>query len=203
MNLSASTENQQGNAGAPSLKRSVVIGGIGFCLASMCVFGTVAFAERWMYRTLGFTVAYIVWTLLFILLGGGVLSVLVVKIRLFKFYLIFALAFFAYAVGWTGAYFGTRGSKVGEWVGSLAGSVLMGIVFAIGFGVIRLTLNLSILLFIANSLGYFLGSVLNDSVGGKTGMMLWGISYGLFLGAGLGAVLHFAQTQKILKRDNI
>lgn len=200
VNLSASTENKSGNSVAPSLKRSIVIGGIGFCLASMCVFATVAFAERWMYRTLGFAVAYLVWTLLFILLGGGVLSALVVKMRVWKFYVIFALAFFAYAVGWTGAYFGTRGSKLGEWFGSLAGSVLMGLVFSIGFGVIRLVIGLSVLLFIANSLGYFLGSTLNDSVGGKTGMMLWGVSYGLCLGAGLGAVLHFAQTRKPLKQ---
>lgn len=203
MNLSESTADQSVNSAIPSLKRSIVIGGIGFCLASMCVFATVAFAERWMYRTLGFVAAYLVWTILFILLGGGVLSLLVVRMRLFKFYLIFALAFFGYAIGWTAAYFGTRGSKLGEWLGSLAGSVLMGVVFSLGFGVIRLAFALSALLFIANSLGYFLGSMLNDVVGGKTGMMLWGISYGLFLGAGLGAILHFAQAQKLHKQDNI
>ena len=35
----------------PSLGRSMLIGSFGFCLASLCVFATVAFAERWMYRT--------------------------------------------------------------------------------------------------------------------------------------------------------
>ena len=198
MNLSESTASHA----VPSLKRSIIIGGIGFCLASMCVFATVAFAERWMYRQLGLVTAYLVWTALFILLGGGVLSLLVVKpVRLFKFYLIFALAFFCYAIGWTGAYFSMKGSKAGEWVGSLAGSVLMGFVFSVGFNVIRLILVLSALLFVANSFGYFLGSMLNDLVGGKTGMMLWGIVYGLCLGAGLGAVLYLAQTQTLLKQD--
>jgi len=37
----------------PSLARSLLIGGFGFCLASLCVFATVAFAEWWRYRNLG------------------------------------------------------------------------------------------------------------------------------------------------------
>lgn len=180
----------------PSLNRSLLIGGVGFGLASLCVFATVAFAERWMYTQLGLWGAYLVWTALFILLGGGVLGSLVVgRWRLPKFYLLFGLAFFAYAVGWTVAYFVLRGAR-GEWVGSLVGSLLMGSVFAVGFGVARSALNLSAILFVANSIGYFLGSALNDAVGGPVGMLLWGTAYGLFLGAGLGVVLHIAQTKR-------
>ena len=114
----------------PSLKRSLLIGGLGFGLASLCVFATVAFAERWMYTQLGLYGAYLVWTAFFILLGGGVLGSLVVgRWRLPKFYLLFGIAFFAYAVGWTAAYFVLRGAP-GEWIGSLVGSLLMGSVFA-------------------------------------------------------------------------
>ena len=65
-----------------------------------------------------------------------------------------------------------------------------------GFGVIGSALMLSAVLFIANSIGYFLGSTLNDAVGGRAGMLLWGAVYGLFLGAGLGAVLHLAQSRR-------
>jgi hypothetical protein len=50
------------NNSIPSLSRSVLIGGVGFCFASLCVFATVAFAERWMYRNLGLGGAYAVWT---------------------------------------------------------------------------------------------------------------------------------------------
>ena len=178
----------------PALGRSVLTGAVGFGLVSLCVFSTVAFAERWMYARLGLYGAYAAWTALFILLGGGALGALVgdTRWRLPKFYLLFGAAFFAYAVGWVGAYFALRGAA-GEWVGSLVGSVLMGAVFAAGFGAGRAALNLSAVLFVANSVGYFLGSALNDSVGGRAGMLLWGAAYGLGLGAGLGAVLHLAQ----------
>ena len=177
----------------PTLRRSLLTGALGFCLASLCVFATVAFAERWMYARLGLYGAYLAWTVLFILLGGGALGRLAVgRWRLPRFYLLFGLAFFAYAVGWVGAYF-TLGGAAGEWAGSLAGSLLMGCVFAFGFGATRTALNLSAVLFVANSVGYFIGSALNDAVGGRAGMLLWGAAYGLSLGAGLGAALHLAQ----------
>jgi hypothetical protein len=180
----------------PSLGRSLLVGGLGFCLVSLCVFATVAFAESWMYAQLGLLGAYLVWTALFILLGGGVLGSLVAgKWRLPKFYLLFGAAFFAYAVGWVTAYFIWR-DGAGEWLGSLAGSLLMGLIFSAGFGVVRATLSLSAVLFAANSIGYFLGSALNNAFKGSAGMLLWGVAYGLFLGAGLGVVLHFAQTRR-------
>jgi hypothetical protein len=184
------------SAMVPSLGRSLLIGGLGFGLVSLCVFATVAFAERWMYTHLGLFGAYLAWTALFILLGGGVLGSLVGgRWRLPRFYILFGLAFFAYAAGWVCAYFAFRGA-VGEWVGSLAGSVLMGSILAVGFGMARSALNLSAVLFVANSVGYFLGSALNNFIGGSAGMLLWGTAYGLCLGAGLGSVLYLAQTRR-------
>ena len=179
----------------PSLARAVLIGGLGFGLVSLCVFATVAFGERWMYTHLGIVGAYLVWIVLFILLGGAVLGTLVVgRWRLPKFYLLFAVAFFAYGAGWMSAYFILRGAA-GEWAGSLIGSVLLAGVFAVGLGVTRSTFKLSVVLFVANSCGYFLGSALNEYAGGRRGMLLWGITYGLCLGAGIGAVLQLSQVQ--------
>src|SRR5689334_18049177 len=98
----------------PSLKRSIATGAIGFGAVSVCVFATVAFAERWMYRNLGGAGAYLTWTVLFIVLGGAVFGPLVVgRWRLPKFYLLFALAFFAYAAAWVIAYF-SIGRATGE-----------------------------------------------------------------------------------------
>jgi hypothetical protein len=182
---------------SPSLQRSISIGGIGFCLASVLVFATVAFGERWMYRSLGLSGAYVTWTILFIVLGGGVFTPLVSggKWRFPRFYILFAASFFLYAVGWVAAYFILRGTT-GEWVGSLAGSVLMALVFAMGFGAFRSFLKLAAILFVANSIGYFLGSWLNDTVKGAPGMLLWGVAFGLFLGAGIGAVLSLTQRRQ-------
>ena len=181
---------------APSFRKSLLIGGIGFALVSLGVFATVAFAERWMYSNLGVSGAYIVWTILFMLLGGRVFSLLAVKSgRALRFYAIFGVAFFSYAVGWVGAYFVVRG-PAGEWLGSFLGSVLMAMVIAAGFGVLRSSPVISGLLFLTNSAGYFLGSVLNDTVRGQPGMLLWGAVYGLFLGAGLGASLYIVQSRE-------
>ena len=183
----------------PSLERSILIGGVGLALVSLFVFATVAFAEGWMYENLGLAGAYLAWTVLFIVLGGGALGSLVVnQWRLPKFYLLFGLAFFVYAAGWVTAYF-ILGGRVGELIGSFAGSLLMGMVLTLALSGIhaeRLALYLSLLLFVANSIGYFLGSMINDSVRGRPGMLLWGAVYGLCFGAGLGSVLHFAQLKR-------
>jgi len=147
-----------------------------------------------MYSHLTALGAYLAWTILFILLGGGVLGSLVRgSWRLPKFYLLFGAAFFMYAVGWVASYFMFSGA-VGEWLGSLTGSILMAAVIALGFGTLRSVVKLSALLFVANSIGYFVGSTLNAFAGGHAGMLLWGLVYGLCLGAGLGAVLCLAQT---------
>jgi hypothetical protein len=180
----------------PTLRRSILTGALGFCAVSLLVFATVAFAERWMYTNLTVLGAYLVWTALFILLGGAAFAPLVVteRWRFPKFYLLFSLAFFLYAIGWMASYF-TLQDGAGEWLGSLAGSILMALVFAAGFRVTRSTLKFSAILFVANSLGYFLGAALLRYYMSKTGMILYGLIYGVCLGAGLGAVLHLAQNR--------
>jgi hypothetical protein len=186
-----------GSKPVPSLSKSIATGAIGFGLVSLCVFATVAFHERWMYQNLGLYGSYLTWTVLFILLSGAVFGSLVVvdRWRLPKFYLLWAVAFFAYAAVWMIAYFTLRGTT-GEAVGSLAGSILMALVLAAGFRSLRSTIKLSALLFVSNCLGYFLGAALFESLSAPTGMLLFGLVYGLFFGAGIGATLHFVQRSR-------
>src|SRR3712207_9579233 len=99
-----------------------------------------------MYARLGLYGAYLAWTALFILLGGGALGTLARgRWRLPRFYLLFGAAFFAYAVGWVGSYFTLRGAAGGG-AGALVGSLLMGAVFAAGVGVGRRAVELSAVL---------------------------------------------------------
>jgi hypothetical protein len=185
--------DQSVSAAVPSLARAIATGAIGFAIVSVCVFATVAFGERWMYRNLGFLGAYLSWTVLFILLSGAVFGSLVVdRWRLPKFYLLWALAFFAYAVAWMAAYF-TLGRTTGELAGALAGSILMAVVLAAGFGSLNSIVKISAAIFVANALGYFLGAAILDASHTPTGMLLFGVVYGLFFGAGIGAALHFVQ----------
>lgn len=184
---------QNHSTAVPSLTRAIATGAIGFGLISLGVFATVAFAEASMYKMLGLLGAYLAWMVLFILLSGAVFGQLtVVRWRLPSFYLLFGLAFFAYAAGWMIAYFTLR-NTTGEFAGSLAGSILMAIVFAAGFRSLRSTVKLSAVLFVSNCLGYFSGSALNISFGGRAGMLLWGVAYGLFFGAGIGAAVQLVQ----------
>jgi len=179
----------------PSLTRAITTGAIGFGLVSLCVFATVAFAERWMYQNLGLRGSYIAWIVLFILLSGLVFGSLVVvdRWRLPKFYLLWAVAFFAYAAAWIVAYF-TLGRTTGELIGALAGSIFMAVVLAAGFRTFRSIVKLSAVLFVSNTLGYFLGAALFDSLSEPIGMLLFGVVYGLFFGSGIGAALQLVQS---------
>jgi hypothetical protein len=180
-------------AAVPSLSRSIVTGAIGFCLVSLCVFATVAFGERWLYRNLGVLGSYLVWTVLFVVLSGALFGSLVRgHWRLPRFYLLWTIAFFAYAATWTIAYFTLR-RTTGEIIGALLGSILMAVVLAAGFRALGSLVKLSAVLFVANALGYFLGAAIFTSLLNETGMLLFGVVYGLFFGAGIGAALHFAQ----------
>src|SRR5690348_4554039 len=122
----------------PSLSKSIVTGALGFSFVSVCVFASVAFAERWLYQDLGLYGSYLAWIVTFIGLGGVVLGSLVVvdRWRLPKFFLLWAVAFFAYAAAWMIAYF-SLGRTKGEVVGALAGSIFMALVFAAGFRALR------------------------------------------------------------------
>src|ERR1044071_9867375 len=137
----------------PSLAKSIVTGAIGFGVVSLCVFATVAFGERWMYHNLGLFGSYIVWIVLFILLSGVVFGSLVVvdRWRLPKFYLLWTVAFFAYAGAWMVAYF-SLGRTVGELIGALAGSVLMALVIAAVLRAFRSIIKLSAVHFVSNTL---------------------------------------------------
>jgi hypothetical protein len=179
-----------------SLKHAAVRGALGFGLASLVVFGTVAFGEGWMYRTLGLYGSYAAWTLLLVLAPALTLRSLVTDpARRRTFPVLFAAAFFLYAIGWMAAYFLLRkswGEQPAEVAASLVGSALLAGTLAAGLGALQRFGPLFGLIFAANTTGYFLGGALYFTLGRPVGMLLWGVAYGVLLGAALGAVIVLA-----------
>src|SRR5215469_11378650 len=51
--MDSAAVSARSSASPLTLSRSVLLGTMGFFVASLIVFGTVAFGERWMYRSLG------------------------------------------------------------------------------------------------------------------------------------------------------
>ena len=175
---------------AMPLHQSLWTGSVGFCLVSTLVFSTVAFGERWLYRHLGVALTYALWTVLFILGGGGVVARLnrgVQSTR--RSYATFALAFFLYAAGWIAAYFGPK-IKARELIGELAGTILMGLAFAPCLRDRRALPSLIAALFFTNAAGYFIGRYVWQELGGKAGMIGWGVLFGVGMGLGLGYAFH-------------
>lgn len=163
-------------------------GALGFGLASLLVFVTVAYGERWMFVSLGAAGAYLTWTILFIVLGGLSLRPVAGWTRAPRFLGVFAAAFLAYAAGWIGSYTLLHGAT-GEWVGAVVGPLLMAMVLCAAQRAWPLFAKLALTLLVAHVVGYFGGAALTGSIGGSTGMLLWGVPYGLGMGAGLGIAL--------------
>ncbi len=195
----------------PTLGRSILLGTVGFTIASLVVYGSWALHGRMMYRALGEGGAYAVWAAVFIALAGGLLNPIVIGSRtLARFYALFAAAFTAYAILWSASGFVVRG-RAGEWVGSFTGSAALALVLAAGFGLRTGRWKVVLVLFVLHSLGYFLGSVLYDFFGRLSpdhwlsdyldratrswvSKLAWGFAHGAGLCSGLGYALYECQT---------
>lgn len=190
---------------ALSIRSSILIGSLGFTLASLVVFSTVAFGENWMYRNLGEVGSYVAWGTMFVVLGGILLSPLLRgPRRLVRFLPAFALCFFAYVIGWYTGYIALEG-RAGEWFGAVLGCLMFTAGLAATFKTrsYRDLFQLFVVVLLPNAAGYFLGELLYFTIHGRMGMMFWGLVYGLFFGAGIGAAVYLAQKQTHASADKL
>ena len=167
----------------------IVAGSSRFAAASTLVFSTVAFAERWMYQNLTIPGAYVVWTLLFLIVAPlAFMQLLGESPERRAFPVWFNIAFFAYCALWCAGWF-VSPNTLGEVVGCVAGSLaLAGVLVWRGYVGKSLPLAGAVLA-ICNLVGYFMGGFLNARIGGPVGMLAWGMLFGAGTGAGIGAIL--------------
>ncbi|MGE3312482.1 MAG: hypothetical protein AB7O66_21145 [Limisphaerales bacterium] len=188
MNLEReSSAPESPGAGAPmSGLRAAVLGALSFGGVSVVVYGTVAFAGRWLYRTLTEAGAYGFWGTLYLLGAPWLLGRLLVPASKRRHYvLVFVLGFVAYAMGWVIPYFALR-NKPGEILASVIGPALFAVVMAFGFRRLSTVPATAAVLVVGHGLGYFLGDYLNTTLRGPVGMVMWGVCHGLGFGAAIG-----------------
>jgi hypothetical protein len=167
----------------------IVAGSSRFAAASTLVFSTVAFAERWMYQNLTIPGAYVVWTLLFLIVAPlAFMQLLGQSPERRAFPVWFNIAFFAYSALWCAGWF-VSPNTLGEVVGCVAGSLaLAGVLVWRGY-VRKPFVTAGLVLAAYNLVGYFVGGFLNARIGGPVGMLAWGMLFGAGTGAGIGAIL--------------
>lgn len=166
--------------------RAALLGALGFGAVSVVVYGTVAFAGKWLYRNLTEAGAYSFWAVLYLLGTPWLLGrLLVPSAKRRRYGLAFVLGFLAYAAGWVAPYFALRG-KPGEIVAALVGPVMLAIVMALAFRRSWTMATTAVVLVVGHGLGYFAGDFLNSSLKGPLGMVMWGVCHGLGYGAAIG-----------------
>lgn len=172
-----------------SLPYSILYGSIGFGLVSVFAYAIWAFklirGQGPMYTSIA---------LVYLLLSGWVLGRLAIAPRIqIRFTVLFAIAFFAYALLWCAFWFGFKGQHHGDFYGSAFGLLTMTLIFKRAFDVRGNLLSVFAVLFTFHTLGYYIGEDLYAIVGGPSGRLLWGAAHGLGFGAGLGNLIHHCQ----------
>lgn len=207
----------------PTFKQSLLLGGIGFTLISLIVFGIWAFGGRALSKGLGEGGFYAVCAVAFIGLSGALFDrLIVVRGTLARFYGLFTVSFFAYSFLWCVAWFLLQKQQPNVWygfatgarpagvAGALAGTLAMAACFSAGFSNWKPFWKNAAILFATNTVGYFLGDLmftwllsdaganaLDNSIGKAARIVLaklsWGLGYGLGFGVGIAQNLHALQ----------
>ena len=171
----------------PSRGSALLGGGFTFGLVSLAAY------SLWAWRLIpneGALFAAI--ALVYLGVGGFVLGRLV-RGGGWRFPLLFAVVFAAYAVLWCAGWFTLGGKHHGDLYGAAAGLAAMTVLLRRAFGARGGWIKSFGVLFACHTLGYTLGADAHELIAGLEGRLAWGVCHGAGFGAGLGYLLADAQ----------
>ena len=173
---------------------SMLCGSLGFGVVSIVAFSI------WAFRLApGAGPMFALIALTYIGLSGPILSRLfATKGATFRFSVIFAFAFLAYAIIWCIFWFGLEGKHKADLFGSAVGIAALTWILQrlVGRGKPQGFLSNCGVVFLLHTLGYYLGGEGYSLAGGPLGRLLWGAGYGIGFGAGLGYLLYQCQNAR-------
>lgn len=193
----------------PSALSSTLRGAVGFTILG--VLGFLPWVLGW-GRTLGEGGMYAACAVVFIGGSGPLLHRLILGPgSLSRFYRLFLVAFFAYAVIWSAFWFAMK-TPGRDYLGLLMACSAFAAVVAGAFRAWPKFFRAAAALTLLHAAGYWIGAEiyaqqsgwvgaewfggpLTKRTAGTIARTLWGVGYGVGFGAGLGLMLHFCQTE--------
>lgn len=179
----------------PDRKQSMLVGGLGFGVVSLVVFGLWALAGRWLVARIGTIPFYSVLAVGFMAGGPAAFKPVLIGENLRRFYVLFLGSFLIYSVIWIVCW--SKWGHAGEGVASVVGPAAMGGLFVGAFDARARWIPCLSALVIGHTVGYFAGSLLFawEPLHTRIGMEIWGLLYGAGFGAGIGFALSECQSE--------